>query len=275
MSVTISSYHTEAFSQICTTAYRFGFQGQEKDDEIKGSGNSVFYKQRIYDPRIGKFLSVDPLTKEYAWYTPYQFAGNKPIAFVDRDGEEEARPDEIVHALLNVIDAIAVDGNRAKAIEAASNSGLPISGARDGRYDVFRHAYWNALNARDIGSHNAEPFATLHETGSNANDPNHPHYDPLAIEMDLFNNAAGREIGQSNSDLSDKDLADKVMDALNNGELKVIDPTGTTTLEGEYGKTTGATVSGAVVNSPVTVPLADPVVTPDYVPGESVVEDYD
>lgn len=47
---------------------------------------------RIYDPRLGKFLSVDPLTKEYPWYTPYQFAGNKPIQFIDLDGLEEKMP---------------------------------------------------------------------------------------------------------------------------------------------------------------------------------------
>ncbi len=32
---------------------------------------------------------MDPLTKEYPWYTPYQFAGNNPIRFVDVDGLEE------------------------------------------------------------------------------------------------------------------------------------------------------------------------------------------
>lgn len=45
---------------------------------------------RIYDPRLGRFLSVDPLTKSYPWYTPYSFAGNNPIAFIDLDGAEPA-----------------------------------------------------------------------------------------------------------------------------------------------------------------------------------------
>ncbi len=44
---------------------------------------------RIYDPRAGRFLSVDPITSQYPWYTPYQFAGNKPIWAVDLDGLEE------------------------------------------------------------------------------------------------------------------------------------------------------------------------------------------
>ena len=34
-------------------------------------------------------MSVDPLTSSYPWYTPYQFAGNKPIAAIDLDGLEE------------------------------------------------------------------------------------------------------------------------------------------------------------------------------------------
>jgi RHS repeat-associated protein len=69
--------------------YRFAFNGKEKDDEVSGSGNSYDYGFRIYNPRLGKFLSVDPLTQSYPWYTPYQFAGNMPIAAIDLDGLEE------------------------------------------------------------------------------------------------------------------------------------------------------------------------------------------
>jgi RHS repeat-associated protein len=59
------------------------------DNEVKGGlGNQQDYGFRIYDPRIGKFLSVDPLTKDYPWYTPYQFAGNMSISAIDLDGSE-------------------------------------------------------------------------------------------------------------------------------------------------------------------------------------------
>jgi hypothetical protein len=43
---------------------------------------------RIYDPRLSKFLSVDPLLDKYPELTPYQFANNSPIANIDLDGEE-------------------------------------------------------------------------------------------------------------------------------------------------------------------------------------------
>lgn len=71
------------------SAYRYGFNGKEKSDEVYGEGNVYDYGFRIYNPRIGKFLSVDPLFKSYPWYTPYQFAGNTPIQAIDLDGLEE------------------------------------------------------------------------------------------------------------------------------------------------------------------------------------------
>jgi RHS repeat-associated protein len=64
--------------------YRYGFNGKEKDAETLTQD----YGFRIYDYRIAKFLSVDPLTKEYPELTPYQFASNTPIKAVDLDGLE-------------------------------------------------------------------------------------------------------------------------------------------------------------------------------------------
>lgn len=68
--------------------YRFGFNGKEQDPEVYGQGNIYDYGFRIYNPRIAKFLSVDPLTKEYPMLTPYQFASNTPIQAIDLDGLE-------------------------------------------------------------------------------------------------------------------------------------------------------------------------------------------
>jgi len=69
-------------------SYRYGFNGKETENDVKGIGNEQDYGMRIYDPRLGRFLSVDPIANEYPWYTPYQFAGNNPINFLDVDGLE-------------------------------------------------------------------------------------------------------------------------------------------------------------------------------------------
>jgi RHS repeat-associated protein len=70
------------------SSYRYGFNGKENDNEVKGEGNQQDYGMRIYDPRLVRFLSVDPIGKSYPMLTPYQFASNSPIAGVDLDGLE-------------------------------------------------------------------------------------------------------------------------------------------------------------------------------------------
>ena len=69
-------------------SYRYSFMGQEKDDEIKGNGNSLNFKYRMCDPRIARFFAVDPLSPQYPELTPYQFASNSPIAFKEIEGLE-------------------------------------------------------------------------------------------------------------------------------------------------------------------------------------------
>ncbi len=72
--------------------YRYGFNGKEDDRDFSKSQLIQDYGFRLYNPALGKLLSVDPLTKSYPWYTPYQFAGNKPIKYIDLDGLEEYDP---------------------------------------------------------------------------------------------------------------------------------------------------------------------------------------
>jgi RHS repeat-associated protein len=68
--------------------YRYGFNGQEKDNEIKGVGNSLEFKYRIYDSRLGRFLSIDPLAKSYPWNSCYAFAENRVIDCIELEGAE-------------------------------------------------------------------------------------------------------------------------------------------------------------------------------------------
>jgi RHS repeat-associated protein len=75
---------------FCLKAYTYGFQGQESDDEISGTGNAVSYKYRVHDPRIGRFLSIDPLAPDYPWNSPYAFSENRVMDAVELEGLEAA-----------------------------------------------------------------------------------------------------------------------------------------------------------------------------------------
>lgn len=65
--------------------YRFGYQGSEKDDEVKGDGNSYTTHFRLLDPRIGRWLTIDP--KTCAFESPYVSMGNNPIVYNDVFGD--------------------------------------------------------------------------------------------------------------------------------------------------------------------------------------------
>jgi RHS repeat-associated protein len=68
--------------------YSYGFGGKRKDDEIAGNGNYYDYDARMYDPRLGRTPSTDPLANKYPFASPYVFCLNNPILFVDKDGRE-------------------------------------------------------------------------------------------------------------------------------------------------------------------------------------------
>jgi hypothetical protein len=69
-----------------STAYKYGFNGQEKDDEVSGSGNinkAMFWE---YDTRLGRRWNVDPVVKP--WESNYATFSNNPILFNDPFGDD-------------------------------------------------------------------------------------------------------------------------------------------------------------------------------------------
>jgi len=70
------------------SAYLYGFQGQEKDDEVKGAGNSYNFKFRMHDPRIGRFFAIDPLASKFPYNSPYAFSENRVLDGIELEGLE-------------------------------------------------------------------------------------------------------------------------------------------------------------------------------------------
>ncbi len=92
--VTMSDYYPFGMQMQSRTmtntgeGYRFGFNGQEQDDAVSGVGNSIVFKYRFHDPRLGRFLSRDPLSRNYPWSSTYAFAENRVIEAIDLEGSE-------------------------------------------------------------------------------------------------------------------------------------------------------------------------------------------
>ena len=77
--------------------YKYGFNSKENDNEVYGDANFQDYGMRMYDTRVGRFVSADPLIvseQKYPELSPYQFASNRPIDGIDLDGLEWSREND-------------------------------------------------------------------------------------------------------------------------------------------------------------------------------------
>ncbi|MFV0554273.1 MAG: RHS repeat-associated core domain-containing protein [Mangrovibacterium sp.] len=61
----------------------FLFNGKELDEET----GLYYYGARYYNPRTSIFYGCDPLMEEYFWQSPYAYAANNPVRFIDWNGE--------------------------------------------------------------------------------------------------------------------------------------------------------------------------------------------
>ena len=69
----------------CPGVYRFGFNGQERDDEVAEIGNINTAKFWEYDTRLGRRWNLDPIYTSNI--SRYAVNGNSPICFMDPNGD--------------------------------------------------------------------------------------------------------------------------------------------------------------------------------------------
>ena len=81
--------------------YRYSFQGQEADNEVKGKGNSVNYKYRMHDARLGRFFAIDPLVANFPWNSSYAFSENRVIDSKELEGLERFKISDRTTSLYN------------------------------------------------------------------------------------------------------------------------------------------------------------------------------
>lgn len=66
--------------------YRYGFNGQEKSNELNKDGNLYTAEFWEYDGRINRRWNTDPVTKPYE--SPYSVLGDNPISIIDPNGSD-------------------------------------------------------------------------------------------------------------------------------------------------------------------------------------------
>jgi RHS repeat-associated protein len=76
---TTSTGPSGGYEALFASSHSYIFNGMEKDDEVKGLGNSLDFGARLYDSRLGRWSGIDPLYKQYSFSSLYTFLLDNPI----------------------------------------------------------------------------------------------------------------------------------------------------------------------------------------------------
>ncbi len=138
----------KAYLYVDKYGYSYRFNGKEQENETYGDGNTLDFGARIYDSRLGRFLSVDPLCGSLSDFSPYNFAINNPIIFIDNLGQNPFLATYLLYE--GVLFAIEVTG--AYIIFNKVNEGTPefLYASRNQGYDWQRKQDKDASEANRL-----------------------------------------------------------------------------------------------------------------------------
>jgi len=82
------AFGSEMRARTSPSQYRYGFNGKEKDDEVFNLPSTSYdFGARMYNSRLGRWMSADPKQYRYPDLSPYNFVANDPIIATDPSGE--------------------------------------------------------------------------------------------------------------------------------------------------------------------------------------------
>ncbi|HRD37393.1 MAG TPA: RHS repeat-associated core domain-containing protein, partial [Bacteroidia bacterium] len=154
-------------------SYRYGFNKQEKDDEVFGS-NVYDFGARIYDARLARWWALDKLKDRYAPISPYTFGLDNPNYFVDHAGKI------IIDKNGNTVVLTRDDKGNITGISATNSKGEKVDA------DPFTVKMITAVGKTDIGRERLKQMEV--------------HSDQFQYKRDRLGTETGDDFGQTNTE---------------------------------------------------------------------------
>ena len=236
-------------------AEKWRYNGKEIDEDL--GLNWYHYGFRVYDPAIGRFPSIDPISDQFPHVSTHNYAENEPVGSIDLHGLQRVKVNgkvfnndfrgspvkltQIRVGLANAPQSFKVGNldrfsNNTSSVSARmssriGNQGNVLTQGRGSEQNALRHTLWNALSTQAVGSEMTEDLVNSHE-GITPSDnvileENEPTPEGISLPFadntaDFFNNEIGRQIGEQMPDASATEVTKHILDVfLNEGLFQV------------------------------------------------------
>ncbi|RZJ72576.1 RHS repeat-associated core domain-containing protein [Flavobacterium sp.] len=130
--------------------YNYKYNGKEWQDELEL--NFYDYGARNYDPAIGRWMNIDPMAEKSRRFSPYVYALNNPVYFIDPDGMQATPPDWFVNNKTGAVVHVEGQSKLTQTVATAIGAGDAKNYDRLGADNMFgEKVIVNGVNIRNEG----------------------------------------------------------------------------------------------------------------------------
>ncbi|MES2732404.1 MAG: RHS repeat-associated core domain-containing protein, partial [Bacteroidota bacterium] len=168
--------------------HQFQYNGKEKQEEL--GLNWLDYGARMYDSQLGRWHNIDPKTEKYPSMSPYIYAANNPVRYIDINGEEPGDPIRLVFwgGARNPSHNYTFENAKNNVINDYGGDNIPV---QDTRFSSARDII-NTINSQDNNSiQSVDIFAHGQSDAVSAGNPDLPKY---VGDRSLYRNATQMRI---------------------------------------------------------------------------------
>jgi len=153
----------DAAQQTVSTDQRYRYTGKPFDDE--DAFDLYYYGARYYDPKLGRFIAVDPLAGKYPEWSPYVYCMNNPLMYVDPNGDSLTDTNNDAKAQKAFVDLVATGSGGLMQTNIDANGLITVSAGEAGPLTSQQQAFMDVMTqVTDLNTGNTKISLTQNDS---------------------------------------------------------------------------------------------------------------